>query len=423
MRLKLFVLIIITMFTQAGYALQLGKIQVKSTQNSPFDAQIAIEVDKGENLEQMQYLIASQEVYKSQGMQRQAIHSDIKINLAYSASKSTILVLKSTNPVKDSFLDLLIQIDSPQGKIFKEYTVLLDPPVIQKTNAPVGEVPSKDVVKTLQPKTQKEVNRNNSIVTKPGKTLFQIARENNISGITTEQYAVAVFQKNPNAFANNNINGLNKGQKITLPNKDYFNNLSHLEARKILRDQNIQWKKIKNSNSKKAPEKKQKVLKEKDSIELSRLKAEIKRLNTALDEAKVSPEITKADNSSSNNSDKSEKKLIEPDSKVNNEKLESTPAENNYAEIANQDFISSIAVEEEDIIEEVIMDDVGKTDDESRSGLVYILIILFAILGGLLVYLTKKRSALKILPHEAIRTSVDEYIYKKNITRDSITKF
>ena len=137
----------------------------------------------------------------------------------------------------------------------------------------------------------------------------------------------------------------------------------------------------------------------------------------------MSPEITKADNSSSNNSDKSEKKLIEPDSKVNNEKLESTPAENNSAEIANQDFISSIAVEEEDIIEEVIMDDVGKTDDESRSGLVYILIVLFAILGGLLVYLTKKRSALKILPHEAIRTSVDEYIYKKNITRDSITKF
>ena len=103
--------------------------------------------------------------------------------------------------------------------------------------------------------------------------------------------------------------------------------------------------------------------------------------------------------------------------------MESTPAENNSAEIANQDFISSIAVEEEDIIEEVIMDDVGKTDDESRSGLVYILIILFAILGGLLVYLTKKRSALKILPHEAIRTSVDEYIYKKNITRDSNTKF
>lgn len=46
------------MFTQAGYALQLGKIQVKSTKDSPFDAQIAIEVDKGENLEQMQYLIA-----------------------------------------------------------------------------------------------------------------------------------------------------------------------------------------------------------------------------------------------------------------------------------------------------------------------------------------------------------------------------
>ena len=50
------------------------------------------------------------------------------------------------------------------------------------------------------------------------------------------------------AFAKNNMNGLMKGRKLNLPDKKYFEKLSHLDARKILRDQNLEWKKI---NSKK----------------------------------------------------------------------------------------------------------------------------------------------------------------------------
>jgi pilus assembly protein FimV len=79
----------------------------------------------------MKASIAPQEVYNSQGMKRQPIHSDIKIDLNNTGTNSALMVLKSSNPVKESFVDLLIQIDSPKGKVLKEYTVLLDPPIPQ----------------------------------------------------------------------------------------------------------------------------------------------------------------------------------------------------------------------------------------------------------------------------------------------------
>lgn len=36
--------------------------------------------------------------------------------------------MKSTQPVPEPFLDLLIQVDSAKGRNYREYTVLLDPP-------------------------------------------------------------------------------------------------------------------------------------------------------------------------------------------------------------------------------------------------------------------------------------------------------
>ena len=53
---------------------------------------------------------------------------------------------------------------------------------------------------------------------------------------------LAIFRNNPNAFAEDNVNTLIKNKKLKVPGLDYFDDLTHLEARKILRDQNIAWK-------------------------------------------------------------------------------------------------------------------------------------------------------------------------------------
>ena len=66
-----------------------------------------------------------------------------------------------------------------------------------------------------------------------------------------------------------------------------------------------------------------------------------------------------------------------------------------------------------------MINDVNTNESQSRSGLIYFLLALFAILGGLLVYLSKKRAKLNTTIDSVLpRTSVDEYIYRKKIEQE-----
>ena len=53
---------------------------------------------------------------------------------------------------------------------------------------------------------------------------------------------LAIYQNNLKAFAEENVNTLIKNKKLKIPPLSYFKNHTHLEARKILRNQNVEWK-------------------------------------------------------------------------------------------------------------------------------------------------------------------------------------
>ena len=235
-------------------------------------------------------------------------------------------------------------------------------------------------------------------------------------------FSLAIFQLNPKAFSKKNINGLNKGQKIVLPDEEFFKNLSHLKARKILIEQNIQW-------NKRGSEKKQtkikftekKVVSNANQNEINKLSTEIKRLKDALKKQKAMNEQIKTAMDEENKEKKEILKEVKPEVKViNEEKKEAiTQKDDALINIEDQDFVSSIAIEDEVVIEEVFIDDEDQTQNSSRSGLIYFLLILFAFLGGLLVFLSKKRAKLKSITEEIQqRTSVEEYILRKRKEKD-----
>jgi FimV-like protein len=420
---KILLIILTLLFIHNGYAVQLGKINVKSNQNSLFDAEIILMLDEGDDIESMKASIASQEIYSSQGMQRKTIHSDIKITLSNIDEDKALMSLRSTKPVKESFIDLLIQIDSPKGKNLKEYTVLLDQPLEQTKKLSKKNTEIKKIESPQEIKSKKQENsqvKTKTLITKPGKTLFQIARENSISGITTQQYAVAVFQLNPKAFSKGNINGLNKGKTITLPKEEYFKNLPHLKARKILKEQNLLWSKKASKKSVKKVTIANKVNNKNNQNEIKKLNSEIEKLKEALKKQKT---LTAQIESTAINNNSVEEFSDKPNNervKVSEGKKETViqPDVIDY-KIEEQDFVSSIAIEDETIIKEVVIDDVDGSSSNSRSGLIYFLLLLFAFLGGLLVFLSKKRAKLRsIIEEVSPRTSVDEYIQRKKIEQE-----
>lgn len=253
-----------------GNALQLGKIVVTSSQGQPLNAEIEMMLTPGEDLSKLKTSLATKESYESQGIERLAIHNNISVELQKNEKGQTILRLKSTQPVPDPFLDLLIQVDSAKGRNYREYTVLLDPPetpIIQQEKIvaidkaePLPMNDKKEVKESVDKNkiTFEKENKNNlkpleknkpadlsskSITVKPADTIYKIARENKIPGITTEQMVVGIFNLNELAFTKKNINGLEVGQKIALPTKDDFMNLTHAKAMAEIKIQSSQWNK------------------------------------------------------------------------------------------------------------------------------------------------------------------------------------
>ena len=256
------------LFPLIGHALQLGKIIVTSSQGQPLNAEIELMLTPGEDTSKLQTSLASKENYESQGIERLAIHNNISVELQKNEKGLTVLKLKSTQPVPDPFLDLLIQVDSAKGRNYREYTVLLDPPetpiiqqekivAVDKTDSlPASEkkdaresvdknksTHDKDFKNNPKPldKNQSSDLASKSITVKPSDTIYKIARENKIPGITTEQMVIGIFNLNELSFTNKNINGLEVGQKIVLPSKDDFMNLSHAKAMAEIKIQSEQW--------------------------------------------------------------------------------------------------------------------------------------------------------------------------------------
>lgn len=263
-QIKKLLLLFIILFPLIGQALQLGKIVVTSSQGQPLNAEIEMMLAPGEDASKLQTSLASKENYESQGIERLPIHNNISVELQKNERGLTVLKLKSTQPVPEPFLDLLIQVDSAKGRNYREYTVLLDPPetpiiqqekivAVDKKDPPLMN-DKKDTKESIEKEVKispKSLEKNKSsdfsaksITVKSADTIYKIARENKIPGITTEQMVIGIFNLNELAFTNKNINGLEVGQKIVLPTKDDFMNLSHAKAMAEIKIQSAQWNKF-----------------------------------------------------------------------------------------------------------------------------------------------------------------------------------
>ncbi|HLD09345.1 MAG TPA: hypothetical protein VJB68_04805, partial [Methylophilaceae bacterium] len=112
----------------AAQAAGLGRLNVISGLGEPLNAEIELLSTTPEELSSLTAVIASEEAYAAQGIERIALHSLIKVEPSKKADGTPILKLTSQQPVSDPFLDMLIQVDWPTGRLLREYTALLDPP-------------------------------------------------------------------------------------------------------------------------------------------------------------------------------------------------------------------------------------------------------------------------------------------------------
>ncbi len=117
-----------------AFGLGLGDIEMRSALNQPMEAEIRLTAVKPGELEGMIVQLASADAFARAGIDR----SQALIDLTFSVDQSgpaPIIRISSNRPVVEPFLNFLLEVDWPQGRMIREYTVLLDPPVFMTPSA------------------------------------------------------------------------------------------------------------------------------------------------------------------------------------------------------------------------------------------------------------------------------------------------
>jgi len=128
-----------------AWALQLGQIQVKSALNQPLVAAIPLHPKNLSELDGLTVALASPEDFARAGLQRTPTDQTLRFHVVSDNNGQKLILVTSTQPVSDPYLDFLLQVNTRQGKQVREFVVLLNPvieapaPAVQ--TAPVAEAP------------------------------------------------------------------------------------------------------------------------------------------------------------------------------------------------------------------------------------------------------------------------------------------
>lgn len=114
-------------YSTSAPALGLGEITQHSALNQPFNADIALVDAAGLEEGELSVSLATADEFSRAGVERVFFLNDLKFTPILRGNRSLIRVT-SSKPVKEPFLNFLVQLNQPNGRLLHEYTVLIDPP-------------------------------------------------------------------------------------------------------------------------------------------------------------------------------------------------------------------------------------------------------------------------------------------------------
>lgn len=116
-------------------ALGLGEIEMHSALNQPLDAEILLNsVGPGE-LDGLLVQLASREAFDRAGIERAQALGDLRFSVDKKSDGTPFIKIGSRSPVVEPFLNFLLEVDWQKGRMIREYTILLDPPVFMNQEA------------------------------------------------------------------------------------------------------------------------------------------------------------------------------------------------------------------------------------------------------------------------------------------------
>ena len=246
----------LALFPGSAFALGLGEVRHVSALNQPLSAEIPILSAAPDELASLRANIASREEFARLGIDRPGFASTLSVKVGKGANGEPVLWLRSSEGISEPFVTLVVEAGWNRGRLLREYTLLLDPPVYRDTVAkavaaapvalPVAEAPvrvaapvaaasssgSGPAPVSTSAASPSELSLGSSYRVRPSDSALRIARRLGAGQRgEVDQTIVALFQQNPSAFAGN-INRLRAGATVRLPTADEVVAISRADARR-----------------------------------------------------------------------------------------------------------------------------------------------------------------------------------------------
>lgn len=268
---------------RSALALGIGSISLVSGPGEPLEARIALFPSSPDWSDGLEAGLASEAVFERVGLEREPELAALRFAIRVTRDGDPFIAVTTDEPLAVDFLSFILEVRWFGGRVLREYTLLLEPPllfaeddqqpvissaeqaddagrgVIERSPQAAEDLPETPmdveapaVVATEQPPAaadpgpvadatapprSREVIRND--------TLWSIALETRPDDdISVYQMMIALFRANPDAFINDNLNLVRAGAVLRIPDRSEITDLPVDDARTLFSGQVAEWERM-----------------------------------------------------------------------------------------------------------------------------------------------------------------------------------
>lgn len=254
-------------------ALGVGEYELNSYLNQPLDMEVSLHEVGDLTAEEILVNLAPQTEFDAAGVDRTYFLNRLEFAVEVTSKDKAVLHITTDQPVREPYLNFLVEFLWPTGRLMREYTVLLDPPsfaetttttapVITRAPEPVSRTPAPSPAPAPAPAPASRApapasapvalsptsppaasGPRKTYTVKSSDTMWQIALNNRpANSVSVQQMLVAIQEMNPDAFINNNVNLVREGTVLRIPSEQEVRNISTRSALAEVADQNRKWR-------------------------------------------------------------------------------------------------------------------------------------------------------------------------------------
>lgn len=209
-------------------ALGVGDITLHSALNQPLDADIEL-LDVGDlGADEIEVRLAGADVFAAAGVERLQFLNELRFSPVLQGRGGNRIHVSSSRPVQEPYLNFLVEVARPNGRIVREFTVLLDPLGYTSRMLPAArsgiEPQRQSSTPAPAPRSAAAVvdpallEPGDEYLARPNDNLWAISgRLRGAGNADRAQLMEALYQLNPQAFVNADRHRLKAGARLRLP--------------------------------------------------------------------------------------------------------------------------------------------------------------------------------------------------------------